>query len=411
MAEKKKEEQSLDIEDMDIDSVDLSSVDMDDTSLDDMDLSSFGEVEDTIDKPHFKMSTKDFKEILKVAKLVSTGGGRDIVSKSVMFQVKDGKVVASMTDLDTFVTKTVECLNQENVLTIPVVISTDILIKLSKALPVNTVIYLDGEDIYMRLYGGDILVETFAIDSTKFEFKDEIEDTKVKINSTAFYTAIKDQSPIVCAAVSPSERRIILQKERSIASFMWAISVIKGDFGEFDLKIKDINMLKSLLNGTDEELSLFRVKNAKVERVVVEGTNFSYAFLVSGEEISETLASSVEDTEVDYGVYVDLVSIFKMVEVAADLPYSTGKVGINYTEDGVQLSIKTKKGNPCEFTIPGSVQGNCSPLSSELVVQAKLLRTVLRTFATKSSIMLTLTPKGIIISADNYASIVYTEAK
>ena len=66
--------------DLDLDSIDLDEVE---EGIDDMDLSDFGEVDDSIDYPHIKVSTKALKEFLAVAKQICSGGGRDIVSKAV----------------------------------------------------------------------------------------------------------------------------------------------------------------------------------------------------------------------------------------------------------------------------------------------------------------------------------------
>ena len=144
---------------------------------------------------------------------------------------------------------------------------------------------------------------------------------------------------------------------------------------------------------------------------VITGQNFSYAFLVSDSKVSETLKEGIGSVVTRDGVYVDFIQLYKIVEVASELPYAIGKVGFNYVEDGIGLTVKTKKGGDSPFVLNGSKVGNTTPLSEELVVSAKLLRTFLRSFATQSSVLLTLSTKGMGISCDDYMSAIYPETK
>ena len=402
----REEEMSLD---MDFDNVDLSDVGDDD--LADMDLSSFGEVDDTIEFPHVKVSTKDFKEFLKVAKTVCSSGGRDVVSKAVCLKAEGDKLVCRSTDFDVYIEQKLELLNVENVLDEAVIIPTDILIKLAKAVPVNTIIYKNDDKFFIRLYGGDIVLETYTLTTDKFEFIDEVEKVGT-ISAEDLYAVMKDFSSVVTAAVSPAERRIIFEKNKAYASYMWAILMSERAFANYDLKIKDISVLKSLTVGSEESINVYQTKDEnKIKRCVFEGTNFKYSFLVSDVTISESMKDNVSSVIGDSGVFVDFLSLYKMVEVAADLPYSIGKVGINYSDDGIVIAIKTKKGNDNIFNIPGSKNGSTDPMADELVVQAKLLKIVLRSFASKSSVKVCVSDKGMGIVCDDYSAAIYSETK
>jgi hypothetical protein len=395
--------------DLDFDDVDLSSVD--DSELDNVDLSSFGEVEDTVDFPHFKVATKEFKEFLKVAKTICSAGGRDVVSKAVCLSAKDGKLVCRSTDFDVYIEQKLELMNVTNILDGEVVIPTDILIKLIKAVPVNTVIYKNGDNFYIRLYGGDIVLETYSITADKFSFLDEVEKVGT-IAAVDLYSVIKDFSGVVTAAVSPQERRILFEKQKAYASYMWAIMMSSKSFQDFDLKIKDISVLKNLLLGSEEVLEVFVTKESvKIKRCVISGTKFKYSFLISDVRMSESMKDNLVSVVDAGGVFVDFISFYKMVEVAADLPYSIGKIGLNYSEDGIHLAIKTKKDKDSVFNITGSKDGEVVSLKDELIVQAKLLKIVLRSFASKSSVRLSVSEKGLGIVSDDYSAAIYSETK
>ena len=100
-----------------------------------------------------------------------------------------------------------------------------------------------------------------------------------------------------------------------------------------------------------------------------------------------------------------------MVSLSADLPYALGKVGINYTDDGISVNIKTKKDNDNKFSISGSFEGVVKPLSSELIIQSKLLCTLLRSFASKQSVKVSVSDIGLGVTSDSYSSVIYTEVK
>lgn len=395
---------------LNFDDISLDDIEGDD-SLDSMDLSSFGEVDDTMDLPHIKMSTKSFKEVLKVAKTICAAGGRDVISKAVCLKSEGDKVVCSMTDFDVYLQVKVERLNMDNILDEAIVIPTDILIKLVKAVPVNTIIFRDGDELKMRLYGGDIVLETFNVDVDKFIFNDPV-DKESTVSSKDLYSIMKDFSPIVTAAVAPTERRIVCEPNKAYAFYMWGILCSEKPFANMDLKVKDISVLKTLTLNLDEELTVSKTADGvKVVRKVVEGSNFKYVFLVSDTKVSDTLKDGISTVVVNDGVFVDFVQLYKIVEVASELPYAIGKIGFNYTEDGVNLAIKTKKGADSMFTLNGSKAGNTDALTEELVVSAKLLRIFLRSFAAQSSVKISLSAKGMGISCDDYSSAIYPENK
>lgn len=413
MAKKKEEIAEQTVEEADItpdfDDIDLSDISEDDLS--DLDLSGFGEVDDTVDYPHFKISTKAFKEFLKVAKIVCSAGGRDVVSKAVCFSVENGVLVCRSTDFDVYIEEKLELLNEENILTEPVIVSTDILIRLAKAVPVNTTIFKNDDTFFIRLYGGDFVLETYSMSVDKFKFTDEVEN-KGQVQAEELYSVIKDFSPVVTAAVAPQERRIVCSDKEAIASYMWAILKFNSGFQDFDLKIKDISVLKNLLVASEEILQVSFTKGEDaIKRCVLEGSAFKYAFLISDAKVSESMKDNLNKVITGKGVYVDFIQLFKVIEVAADLPYSVGKVGMNFCDEGLKVVIKTKKNKDAEFNITASVEGDATPLDEELVVQAKLLKIVLRSFASKPSILISLSKEGMGVSADDYSSAIYSETK
>ena len=265
--------------------------------------------------------------------------------------------------------------------------------------------------MFIRLYGGDMELETHSMSVDKFQFSDEVARVG-SVEATPLYGILKDFSPVVSAAVNPAEKRIVVTKEGAYANYMFAILKSEAITGEFDLKAKDIEVLKALtVNKKDETLTVYKTtENVKAVRCVIEAADFKYAFLVSESSMSETLKNNMTQVVKNEGVFVDFIQLYKMVELASELPYALGKVGINHSDDGVYVDVKTKKGASNIFNISGSVEGTTTPLDKELVVQAKLLRILLRSFASKQSIKLTVSGEGLGITCDDYSSAIYSEA-
>lgn len=398
---------------LDLDSVDLDDA-LEDDELDSLDLSNFGEVDDSIDKPHIKVSTKDLKEYLKVAKEIASSSGRDVVSKSVCLKAEGDKLVGRATDFDVYLEYEMDLLNHKDVLTDTLTIPIEILQKLIKAVPVNTIIFKDEDEYKMRLAGGDIPLETYNIDESKYIFSEKV-TKEATIAATDLYEVIKNFGSIVTAAVAPTERRIICESDAAYANYMFAIIRSDASFAPMDLKVKDINVMRSLVKDTEEVLTVYSTdEDTKVKMKVIEGPNFKYAFLISDISVPDQLKQNMSNVVLNDGVYVDFIQFYKMIEVAAELPYSIGKVGLNYSDNGeLRVVIKTKSSSTPDsvFDLPGSVAGNVTPLEKDLVLQAKLLRILLRSFADSSSIKISLADEGMGIYTDTFVAAVYSEGE
>lgn len=378
--------------------------------LDEQDLSSFGEIDTDIPVPHVRFNTKEFQQVLRNAKLLSAASGRDVVSKSISIHVEDGKMVCRATDFDSYLETKLDLLNEQNVLEEDVCIPTDILMKLAKACPAVTAILKDDEGFKMRLAGGDILLETLSVPLEKFIAPDR-PTGGASVEAPEMLSVIRAMSPIVTAAVSPTERRILFKNGDAVASYMWAVVKAPGEYPNLELKLKDLQILKSLLTNRDGTIYVSQTPDdVKVPRTFITADDFTYATLTSAAADTNTSAEQMNEIIGQPGVFVDLLQLYKMVEVSADLPYSIGKVGLNNSLEGIQLAIKTKKGKDSIFTLSGSNEGNPQPLEKEVVLQSKLLRILLRSFGASASVKVSVTNKGVGIETDSLQAVCYVEA-
>lgn len=392
-----------DFEKDNLESLDDLTIEDDDLDLDSVDLSQFGEVHEEINDPHIKFSTKAFINVLKALRQVCQTSGRDVISKSFLIKANGGKIIIKATDFDTYYQTELECLNTENVCDDAITIPLDVIMKLVNVLPASTIILKRDGSYYIHLVGGDMVLETYTVDVTKFDLADEFED-KGSIAAPALSVILRDFGSLAMAALNPSDRRICFSSEDAVAAYTYSVIRNEGQFADFDLKIKDVKVLATAISGSDEVLKVSGSVNSKAKRVKISGEKFSYAFLVSDIKANEKLVTTCKDVILKPGVYVDYVQLSRLVRVAYELQYSVGKVNINYDEsDNLVLEIQTKKQASSIFRLAGSRFGDIKPLAKPLVVQAKLFYTLLNSFRNESSVNIILSEKCLGIKTDNYS--------
>lgn len=389
--------------------IELDNIIMDNSE--DVDLSNFGTVEEEITAPHIKFSGVQFKFLIKIAKTLSVVSGRDVISKAILIHPEGDKVQFFITDFDVYFKYEVDRINVENVLTEDIVIPTDYLDKLSRAIGNKTVIFKDGDNYKLKLFGGDIVLETYTVDNNKFMFKDSVHKEQ-SLNSIDLLSVVKDFTPVVNNAVSPAERRILCDKDIAYASYMWGNISCRKSFSNMDLKVKDLNVLRNVLSEVEEELEILETdETVATKRKVIKGSNFEYAFLVSDSTVPQAIRDGIDNIihAAKGKCYIDYAQLYKLVDISSILPTSTGKVEFNYNDSGVEFILKSKKGDS-KFTLVGSKEGDTTPMSSNFTISSKLLYIFLKAFSTQSSIAFYLTEKGMGLSSNEYDAILYKES-
>lgn len=194
-------------------------------------------------------------------------------------------------------------------------------------------------------------------------------------------------------------------------NYMWSMLRRDGDFPIRDLKPKDIAVLKTLLVDRTGDLTVASSTSGKVCRYMVDADDFQYAFLVSEVVISDVMKTSFNQVCLDDGVFIDLVQLYKMVGLAAELSYGTGRVHLNNREDGsLEVTIKTRKGADDTFLLSGSTVGKLKTLEQPLVLQAKILKLLLRAFSNGATVKVTVTEKGLGLVNDFYSAVLFSAA-
>jgi hypothetical protein len=385
-----------------------------DTLLGDMDsgsLANFQEDDTKVDFPHIKVSTKKFLDALKISNILSQGSGRDVVARAVGIQVQNGKLAVLLSDFEMFVKKELELINTDNFLEDFISINLPIISKLVKACPSVLTIYKNGDKFYIRLVGGDIVLETITVGKDQLE-QPEIETKKLKsigvLNTTEVMKAIKNLFVIAAVAVTPAQRRVYFKDKEISSTFLYCSARYKSaqTLPEFDLSIKDIKILYILSQGTESpELKVSMHK----KRVMISGTDFSYGFEKSEFKPSQQMIDSMDGilSEEPLNILANQLNI--SAELATSLVYSLARMDFNYTSEGkIEFIMKTKR-NDGNFVLVSEGNSKHTPFEKPVSIQSGLLKDLLKVFSQQTSLSMTLTPNGVGLSCGNYDAVLYTE--
>ena len=380
--------------------LDISNVD--ETMIEDLNLNDYGSLDVEIKEPHLKLSTKEFLEALKIAKSTISSNSKDLISRSALLKVEGGVLYLYCTDFDIYLKLKLNILNTENLITDTVIFPVDSIMQLLKAVPSTTVISKKEDSYYINLVGGSVILETHVVDESKFKFAEAMNKSDKTINSNKLYSIIKDFSPLVSSAISPSEKRIVFSN-KVISTYMLSSISADLDLPDLDLRVKDMSVLRQLTNlEKEEELSIYFGDNG---RASIEGENFNYTFLTSDLKTNKTLLDILDKQNYSDGLFIDYLSFYKLIELSAELSYSTGKVNIKLEEDKCIVTFKTRKGNDSVLTLEGLKEGSITPIEKE--VQSKLLRILLKSFSGSSQVKVNLTEESLIVTNEDYKGVLF----
>jgi len=377
--------------------------------LDHESLEGFGEIDVDIKFPHVRVKTSDISKFLRAAALLANNIGRDVISRSVSFVVSGESLVARSTDLDSFLEVLIPIQNTENKIPSPQhkwTIQLEILLKLVKAAATNIVFFYTDDKLHVRLACGDIGVEVLGVSPDKFTCSDAF-NSLAEVQATSMSDVLKALSPIATSAATPTERRIYIRDGVAFASHLWSAISHSTEMPHCEIQTKDANILRFLLTNYTGNVSIME-SIGSLPRVCYSTSQFKYFTIKSNLSSQNSLfaqLSSIPQT----GIYLDLRQLFKTVSLSSDLPYSTGKFGVNYSSDGITFTIKTKQSNDSAFNLSGSHDGQIKPLDKEVILQAKLVKLLLQSFKSFASVKVSLTKDGFYISSESINAACFVE--
>ena len=394
---------------MDDFNLDNLEIDFDNLDMDDMFEVSEVVDDEEIEVPHIKLHTKDFLGALRRAKTIISSSAKDLMSKSVCMQVIDNELYVNATNFDVFIEAKAPIINTNNILDKAIVCPINTLFQLTKAFP-STVTLLEEEGkIKVRLIGGSIDIETIEISRDKFLMHDEVAP-QGEMDVQDFNAILNAFASISQNAVSPTEKRIIFNKDGAMASYMFTMACREGEYPEFDVKMKDLPVLRMLTNSQQGKLRTYKVVDEKASsRFVIEHESFKYTFLVGECSFNKILVNAYKEADFESGGFVEFSNVYKLVELSSTLNYSAGKILMKFTDtNNLELVIPTKSGNNV-FNLEVTPKGNIIP-NIQQEVPAKMLYSMLKVFQKNIMLVVYINEDGLVLSNDDFKGIILLDA-
>lgn len=393
--------------DLDLDS-DINSVD---SIVKDEEESSLNDIEENIEDikfPKVVMDTKQFREFVRTARFIASSNGKDLIGQSICIEALKDKVVCRVSDLDVYFEQVIDRMDADGIEE-TIVVPISIINKILNAVTSKFVIYRDGEDLYIKIFGGGVLIETFSLGADKFQIKGSYID-KGSVNSSKLVKWVTDLSKVASVAMTPNEKRIIFDDGMVFASYFWACTFAEAEgMPNMDLKWKDMRVVASALSGKSCELSIGEVTSNNVKRMRISGDGFKYTFLVTESKFYAVLKKEVDRVrgrKVE-GEEIKTAPIYKIIELAADLPYSSGKLGISMSNKGITANMKMKSGKVNSFELVSG--GKYSGEDKSVDMQANLLRVFMSMLASKEDANIDINEDIMYMGNEDYTCIIFND--
>lgn len=382
--------------------------------FDNLEMEDMFEVSDVVDDevievPHIRLHTKDFLNALKRAKTVISSSAKDLMSKSVCMQVIGNELYVNATNFDVFIEAKAPIINTENILEKTIVCPINTLFQLAKAFPSTVTLLEEDGKVKVRLIGGSIDIETIEVARDKFLMHDEVAPCG-EIDAQEFNSILNALASISQNAISPSEKRIIFNQNGAMASYMFTIACKEGNYPEFDVKMKDLGVLRSLTASQQGKLRTYKVVDEKASsRFVIEHETFKYTFLVGECSFNRMLVNAYKKSDFDNGGYIEFNNIYKLVELSSMLNYSAGKILMKFTDmNNLELILPTKNGNNI-FNLEVTSKGNIVQ-DMQLEVPAKMFYAMLKVFQKNMMLVMNIQEDRLILSNDDFKGIILLDA-
>ncbi len=354
--------------------------------------------------PQWTVKTSAINDFLKIARIVSTTG-RDVISKAVHFKPYGDKILMVSTDGDVHIKTSTDAIPNPTPLTESINIPTEVLSNLLKLSYETFSIRRVKPNRYEAVYpDGSIPFDIFSFPDDKFNLV-EMEESIGNTTSIALSNFIKQSAPIISASILPHEKRALINDKGAFVSHI--ATLLRGNIFSsipFDFKMRDMNIVKSLLPDKDEKV-IFG-KHGK-NRFYVCGPNFQYSFMASFTQLPERLLKSYEDIVAIDAPFMNIPKnrLHDLADISANLMSSVGLLGIQIELDGFIVEFRNKNNEIRRFKLPGT----CTSASIDTQVHAKLISLVLSAFVGEESVNITIGDKGIIIKTDSLFSVIFPQ--
>ena len=268
--------------------------------------------------------------------------------------------------------------------------------KLLKLMGTKVLIYKRDSNFYIRLLGGDLLLDTRPISPQIIKFPAEPTNKIADLTLQDFGSIVCSMLPLLNSEIKGDLKKI--QFTGNKAYFNSSYYYIESDIStpRLSLSYRDAEFISSLYKYyKDKQIQLFQT-TGDLPRIYLSLDNINYLFINSTSSIVDLISQQMEkvlnNTEV-----VTLYDMFnKITNLATSLPGSTGNITLKYVDGILYMTIISNKGNS-EFSFTTDKIGKERLYSKEVTLRAETLRKLLSSFNNSEVIGLALGDFGITL--------------
>jgi len=265
-------------------------------------------------------------------------GGTDVYTRSVLLRrEKDDEAKLIYSDSLIYCEKTFKVPSAEKKLCGSFVIDADSLIKLFRITETQIPLVKTGDDVFMRLFGGDLYLLTHGV-SQEFYKESELgaEISSISLDAQDFLEKMRVYYLLSSKGSTAEERAVYFDKDQAYVYSGNVFGKFVGEFLETIFQTQDIQAINTFFRSAKGNIILSLYDN----HVTVSIGEDRLVFLRKNLNLSEEVKNY--NLKVNNGVTVSVDQISKILRVLEASPSSANVVELQSVEGGLQM-VSTSK--------------------------------------------------------------------
>lgn len=278
--------------------------------------------------------------------------------------------------------------------------------KLVKLMGNKVLIYKKDNNYYLRLQNGDLLLDVYKANENIIFFPSEPDLKLLEISVSNLGNIVDAMLPLLNYEISSENKRINFTEEK--AYFNSSSYYIESNINtpKLSLSLKDAEFISKLNKYyKNDNMILFNTKST-LPRLFIKLDKIEYEFINSINSISKLLTDQINTSIKPIEATLNYLDLYKVVNLATNLPSSTGNIKLKYKDNFLIISITSAKGDS-NFSIPIEKISN-NLYKDEIIIRATLLKKLLLSFTKSENINIALNNISITIENDFSKAILMT---
>ena len=347
--------------------------------------------------------------------IIKSNSSMNVPQSLTIIPKEDGNVSLFTTDeMNAFSCEVSTGLSDEDLLKDNICLQSTLLTKLIPVMGNYVLIYRNTDEsdeenynkLFIRLMDGDLVLDTKAPEESMLEQPMEKDELISSVGLPDLNDVVKTILPLVNLDIRPSNQKITFFNNN--AFYNSPIYIIRGDITMPNLVLtrvdcEYIRRLSTFFKGAN--ISFYKVKNSKVNRILIECGNCSYTFISAAANIEDRYTNLIADAETKKLIDVKYNQLLRITNLAVVLNYSVGRVGFRYKKDYLEVSIPSKKGDSFFKVDYSKKDVDISESNDFITIQADQLKKLLQSFSNIQDISICIEGNMVIVKHDKFIAI------